>query len=152
MRETLGRILLTSDGAVMALRPSPDSYVRTERQTPSRAPQIAQALEGWGPGRSRTRQRSRLSTAPTSDLATIVDEMDKRYARCRTHRTRLTVIKEAQAVSENLRYAPKANGNDRGTKKWREALANDPRPRRIIARDYGVSSKTITAARKEFGR
>lgn len=119
MDEALCRIILTSDGAAVALR------ART----------------------TGTRERSQ---APSSDLAAIVDELDKRFEGCRTHRARLVVIKDAQETADRLRYSPKSEILIRGTVEWRQALANDPRPRRVVAADYRVSSKTITACRKEF--
>lgn len=89
-------------------------------------------------------------SAPTSSLAALVDEFDRRFLGCKTHRQRLEVIKQAQATANRLRYAPKSDIAARGSKEWRQLIANDPRPRRVIAADYRVSSKTITAIRKEF--
>ena len=91
------------------------------------------------------------STAPTSGLAYEIGELERDFTRARTHRIRLRVIKEAQAIGRRLAQAPHPS-RIKGTKEWRRRLANDPRPRRAVAADFGVSSKTITAAKKEFGR
>lgn len=89
--------------------------------------------------------------APTSNLAALLDELAGRFSGCKTHRRRLEVIKEAQFVLQRLRYSPKSDILLRGSAEWRKALATDPRPQRVVTADYRVSSKTITAARKEFG-
>ena len=93
---------------------------------------------------------SRSASAPKSDLAVILDEMECRFWHCRTHRQRLALIKEAQQTWIRLCFAPKSNIVARGSKEWRQALAIDPRPYRVIQADYRVSAKTIAAARKEF--
>lgn len=91
------------------------------------------------------------SRAPSSGLAEEVERLQAAYFASRTHRMRLTVIKEAQATVTRIRYAPTGTVLFRGTREWRRAIATDPRPRRVVAADFGVSSKTITAAKKEFG-
>lgn len=92
------------------------------------------------------------SQAPRSGLAEDVERLARRYVEARTHRQRFAVIKEAQEAAVRLRYAPKCDPSlVRGTREWRQMIASDPRPRRIVAVRYQVSSKTITACRKEFG-
>lgn len=120
MDEALTRIMLVSDGAVASLK-------------------IMIHKKG-----------SRDAVEPHSDLATIVDNLDGLFLACRTHRQRLAVIKGAQEMSVRLRYSPKSDILVRGTRGFRLALAKDPRPQRVVAADYRVSSKTISAARKEF--
>ena len=51
-----------------------------------------------------------------------------------------------------IRYAPSGeNLVVRGTKDWREMIALDPRPHKVVASSYRVAPNTITAAKKEFG-
>lgn len=120
LHEALTTIILTADGSAQAL---------VERVTGSK------------PG----------TKAPTSTLAGEVDELSRGFAKCRTNRTRLYVIREAQQQAVRLRYSPRADPRFvRGTAEWRERIARDPRPRRVVAEDYRVSSKTITQARREF--
>lgn len=119
MDEALRRIMLTSDGAIMALR---------ERVTGSYAD-------------TRT---------PTSDLAAMIDSLGERFCKCKTHRARFLVIKEAQAIAARLRYAPDRSVV-RNTSEWREKVAQDPRPCRIAAEVYGVSFGTVRRIKKAAG-
>lgn len=91
------------------------------------------------------------SEAPRSGLAEDVERLAGRYLEARTHRQRLVVIKEAQDAAVRLRYAPKCDpALVRGTREWRQMIAHDPRPRRVVQVRYQVSPNTITACRKEF--
>lgn len=116
MDEALRRIMLTSDGAVMALR---------ERTTG---------------GYADTRE-------PTSTLAGTIDELGSRFANCKTHRTRLAVIKEAQGTAIRLAYSPDRS-MVRGTQEWREAIAADTRSCRVLAEVWGVSKSSIAVIKK----
>lgn len=120
MDETLLRIMLVSDGAVMALR---------ERTTGSKAGTMT----------------------PSSELATIVNELDQRFERCKTHRARLTVIKQAQSIGVRLRYAPDRS-LIRDTEEWREAVAADSRSCRDLAEIWGVSHMTIARIKKQAAK
>ncbi len=117
MDEALTRILLVSDGAVMALK---------ERTTGSKVGTIE----------------------PTSWLASVVHELDTRYEKCKTHRARLVVVKDAQDVADKLRYAPDRS-KVRGTAEWREVIATDPRSTRVLAAVWGVSHMTIARIKKQ---
>lgn len=117
MDEALLRIILTSDGAVMALK---------ERLTGSKEP-----------------------GAPTSSLAELVSGLDERFAACKTHRARLTLIKEAQFIADRLCYAPRAD--QRGTVEWKAAIGRDDRSCRVVASVYGVSLRDVVAYRKQYG-
>jgi hypothetical protein len=113
---TLNRIMLVSDGAIMALK---------ERTTGSHA----------------------TSVTPTSDLATVIDDLGSRFTQSKTHRRRLTIIKEAQTTADRLRFSPDRS-KVRGTKEWREAVASDSRSCRVLATVYGVSKSTISNLKK----
>ena len=86
--------------------------------------------------------------SPTSELSGIIDELGSRYMGCRTHRARLAVIKEAQATSDRLRFAPRSE--QRGTREWKETIAMDSRPCRTVASVYRVSLRDVVAYRKTF--
>lgn len=121
MDEALRRMLLTSDGATVKLS--------------------ARIRDGGGGGSSR----------PSSGLAGEIENLWEDYSRCRTHRQRLVVIRAAQEAVDRIMYARQADPRlVRGTLEWKQRIAADPRPRRIVAHYFGVSSKTITAARKQF--
>ena len=90
------------------------------------------------------------SHEPSSDLAVIVDYLGGRFMACKTHRTRLLVIREAQAVAVRLRYAPDRS-LVRGTKEWREAIARDPRSCRVVARTYGIGETSVRRIKREAG-
>lgn len=95
---------------------------------------------------------SSTSTAPVSGNWSDVGEIERAYRSSRTHRRRLALIKEAQVMVYKVQYAQKADASlVRGTRDWREKIAHDPRPQRVVTQDYKVSSKTVSAARKEFG-
>lgn len=117
MDEALMRIMLVSDGAVMALK------VRVTG--------------------------SRRESTPSSDLAVVIDSLGERYGKCKTHRKRLVVIKEAQDTADRLRHAPN-RAMVRGTNEWGEAISRDPRSCRVLASVYGVDFSTISRIKKKF--
>ena len=119
MDEALCRILLVSDGGIVALEP-------------------------------RVSGRRAESHEPSSDLAVIVDDLGGRFMACRTHRARLLVIREAQAVADRLRYAPDRS-LVRGTTEWREAIARDSRSCRVLARAYGIGETSVRRIKREAG-
>ena len=86
--------------------------------------------------------------APTSDLATELDQLSSRFMRCKTHRARLYAIKDAQAVADRLCYAPDRSVI-RGTVEWRQAIAKDARSCRVLASIHGVNASTISRIKKQ---
>ena len=121
MDHALSRILLTADGATMQLK-------------------------------VRIRGTATRGAAPVSSLAGDIDQLADDYTAAKTHRARLIVIKRAQDFYMRIAYSRKADpALVRGTLEWRERIARDSRPQRVVTHFYGVSSKTVTAARKEFG-
>lgn len=99
---------------------------------------------------SRISARRAESREPSSDLAAIVERLDGLFRACKTHRTRLLVIREAQAVADRLRYAPDRS-LVRGTNEWREAIAQDPRSCRVVASTYCLSETTVRRIKRDAG-
>lgn len=91
---------------------------------------------------------SREASAPTSDLATVLDNLAGRFTGCKTHRARLLVIKEAQDTADRLRFAPDRS-KVRGTPEWRQAIARDSRSMRVVAAVYGVNASTVCRIKKQ---
>lgn len=89
--------------------------------------------------------------APTSDLAGVLDMLSGRFLKCKTHRARLLVIKDAQMTADRLCYAPDRS-KVRNTPEWREAIASDPRPVRVLATVYDVGKSTIARIKKDARR
>lgn len=102
------------------------------------------------PLRERTTGSQSPPSAPTSDLAALLDELGNRFSQCKTHRRRLEVIKEAQVTAVRLVYSPDRS-KIHGTKEWREAIAHDSRDNETIALDHGITDRTVRNIRKEFG-
>lgn len=98
-----------------------------------------------GKGRGKPGGSSR---APVSGLWADLEALERAYRQSRTHRHRLLVIREAQQLV--VAHSKTDPSQVRNTPEWRLRIARDPRPRRQIAKDYCVSSKTITAIRKEY--
>ena len=91
---------------------------------------------------------SREASTPTSDLAEMLSDMASRFMRCKTHRARLSLIKEAQTLANRLRYAPDRS-MVRGTSEWKQAIIDDPRSCRVLEVVYGVHYSTISRIKKQ---
>lgn len=95
---------------------------------------------------------TRSAKAPGTYNGADVDRLAYKFQRAKTHRERLLIIKAAQDKATVFTHSRSPDPSlVKGTREWRQRLAMDPRPRRVVALDYGASSKTITAAKKEFG-
>lgn len=92
---------------------------------------------------------TRESDSPGTYNGADVDRLSIRYYRARTHRTRLLIIGAAQTKARQATHSPNAMPA-RGSEEWKARIARDDRPRRVVAAEYGVSPKTITAARKAY--
>lgn len=121
MGEALTRILLTADGATMAL-------------------QAVRVRSGKTAGHR----------APVSVLSGDVDALRDRYERAGTNRRRLGVIRDAQEAARKLAYAPDRS-MVRNTREWREKIAADPRSFRVVAQVFGVSHMTVSRIKKQVG-
>lgn len=87
--------------------------------------------------------------APRSALAADLEELNAAYQKCKTHRARLMVIRHAQTVADALR--PIDRSRVHGTTEWREKVAHDMRPCRILAGVYGVSESTVKRIKRSAG-
>lgn len=90
---------------------------------------------------------SSSSRAPVSGLVAELDELGERYTSCSTHRARLRVIAEAQALGYRLRFAPDRS-KVQGTVEWRAAIVADSRSCRELESVYGVGYRTIARIKK----
>ncbi len=144
MDEALRRIILISDGAVASYKAPPQVVRGIVDRADAKQRLLADAREYCHTGKVSQ------SKEPQSDLATDIDDLGERFQACKTHRGRLMLIKEAQALSDRLRYAPDRS-MVRGTKEWREAIAHDPRTCRVLATIYGVSFGTVRRIKKDAG-
>lgn len=86
---------------------------------------------------------------PTSELAGIVESLDLRFRKSKTTRQRLLVMVDAQSTLNLVRYSPDRSLM-RGTREWKEKVAHDARPQRVLASVYGVSQPTVCRIKKEF--
>lgn len=88
--------------------------------------------------------------APSSDLAVTLESLSVRFVRCKTHRRRLQIIRDAQRLATLLRYAPDRSAVH-GTDEWRSTVANDDRSCRVLAEVYGVSRETVRRIKRDAG-
>lgn len=88
------------------------------------------------------------TTVPSSTVAAELDRLWDLYTGAWTHRKRLAAVKEAQDTVLRLQFAPDRS-KVRGTQEWKDALASDPRPLRIVASVFGVSHQTVANYRRK---
>lgn len=74
-------------------------------------------------------------------------KLERRWEGCKTDKDRRKVINDGMAILKS--YRPKALDRRRDTKEWRDAIATDPRPSRVVAEMYEVSHWTVCDYRRK---
>jgi hypothetical protein len=144
MNEALTGILLVSDGAVGNY----DAPLAILKGRVDRTDPLQRALADASNYNHKGRQTEHRE--PTSSLANTIDHLDLLFRSCRTHRQRLMVIKKAQDLDTQLRYAPN-RCKVPGTKEWEEAIADDPRTSGAVAVAFKTSQSRVKRIKKKAG-
>lgn len=96
--------------------------------------------------------RKQESRAPNASATLDVRLLEKRWAACNSDSDRREVLRDAWRLYR-ADTVPKGDPRKlRGTKEWREVIANDERPASAVAKMYGVSQRTVFNYRAKYRR
>lgn len=90
------------------------------------------------------------SSAPR-EAAVELDHLDYRWAKCNTDKDRRSVLDDLLNLVRAYKIRRLKPGQMRGTKEWRQEIANDPRGLTAVAYAYRIDWHKVKEYRKEFG-
>jgi hypothetical protein len=104
---------------------------------------------------SETARGKSVGNAPTGETNAYLDDLRTRYAEATCNWERLQVLGDAQHALElatGNRARTYRDGRKRRSRAWKEAVANDTRSSRLVARDFGCSAVYVRKLRMQYRR
>ena len=99
---------------------------------------------------SETARLKSGSVPPQGSGLRVAEVMVSRYDNCESNWERLLVVKQAQRIYRESREGQNP-ARRRGTREWRDAIANDTRASALVGRDYGISASYVRKIRNREG-
>lgn len=88
---------------------------------------------------------------PPAPVDRDVMRLELRWDNSRTNTVRRAILADSLEVLALYMHKPHPDTKP-GTLEWKQAIADDPRPSRMVAKMYGVSHATVCEYRKRMGK